>query len=154
MATRTVKIPADTRYFRYMNANPADKRTGDCIMRAVSTACPQVTWDDCVDGLCRISHDKRIAPQDPAAERELLKRLGFVQFKQPKKASGKKLTGREFCTWLDAQVAAGALPADARVVANIGAHHVVAVLRDGTGHFRVNDTWDCSTRCVGSWWVI
>ena len=149
----TAKIPADNRYFKYVNANPAGKRTGDCIMRAVAEA-SRATWDECVDGLCAIAHDKRIAPQDPAAERELLKRLGFAQMKQPKKVNGKKLTGREFCTWLDSQVLLGALPAGVRVVANIGAHHVVAVIRDESGRFRVHDTWDCTTRCVGTWWVI
>ena len=149
----TVKIPADNRYFKYVNANPAGKRTGDCIMRAVSAAAG-VSWEDAVRGVCRIAIDKHIAPQDPAAERELLKRLGFAQYKQPKKANGKKLTGREFCTWLDGQLREDALPTGARVVANIGTHHVVAVIRDETGHFRVHDTWDCTTRCVGSWWVI
>ena len=143
----TTKIPADNRYFRYVNANPEDKRTGDCIMRTVAVAAG-VSWEDAVRGLCAIAIEKHIAPQDPAAERELLKRLGFAKMKQPKKLNGKKLTGREFCAWLDAQVLTGALPAGARVVANIGAHHVVAVLCDGSGHFRVNDTWDCSTRCV------
>lgn len=146
--------------------NPAGKRTGDCIMRAVSAAA-EVSWDEAVDALCAIAHEQRVAPQDPAAERELLRRLGFVRMKQPRKASGKKLTGREFCAWLDAQVAAGegavagtgagagagALTAEARIVANIGAHHTVAVLRDSSGHFRVHDTWDCTTRCIGSWWV-
>ena len=148
----TVKIPADNRWFKYRNANPEDKRTGDCIMRAVSAA-TDISWEDAVRGLCRIAIDKHIAPQDPAAERELLKRLGFEKLKQPKKANGKKLTGREFCAWLDTQVLLGTVPANARIVANIGAHHVVAVLRDSSGHFRVNDTWDCSTRCVGSWWM-
>ena len=146
------KIPADNRFFHYVNANPAGKRTGDCIMRTAVTAAG-VTWDAAVDALCAIAHEKRIAPQDPAAERELLKRLGFSQMKQPKKTSGKKLIGREFCAWLDSQVAAGALSADARVAANIGAHHVVAVVRDESGRFRIHDTWDCSTRCVGSWWM-
>lgn len=149
----TIKIPADNRYFHYVNANPEGKRTGDCIMRAVAVAAG-VSWDDAVDGLCAIAHDKKIAPQDPAAERELLKRLGFAKLKQPKKINGKKLTGREFCTWLDSQVLLGNMPANARIVANIGAHHVVAVMRDGTGHFRVNDTWDCTTRCVGTWWML
>ena len=146
------KIPVDTRYFHYVNANPAGKRTGDCIMRTAVVAAG-ITWDEAVDALCAIAHDKKIAPQDPAAEQELLKRLGFAKMKQPKKLNGKKLTGREFCAWLDSQVGAGALAPGARVAANIGAHHVVAVMRDTTGHFRVNDTWDCTTRCVGSWWV-
>lgn len=149
----TIKIPADNRYFHYENANPEGKRTGDCIMRAVSSAA-KVSWEDSVRMLCQIALDKHIAPQDPAAERELLKRLGFAKMKQPKKINGKKLTGREFCTWLDSQVLLGNVPANARVVANIGAHHVVAVIRDASGHFRVHDTWDCTTRCVGTWWML
>ncbi len=150
MATK--KIPADNRYFHYRNANPEGKRTGDCIMRAVSAA-SRLTWDEVIDELCLISHEQHVAPQDPAAERELVKRLGFSRMKQPKKPNGKKLTGREFCTWLDSLVAAGELSPQTKVLANIGTHHIAAVLRDETGHFRFNDTWDCTTRCVGMWWI-
>lgn len=146
------KIPADTTCFHFVNANPEDKRTGDCIMRAVCTA-TSLTWDEVVDGLCEISHRKHIAPQDPAAERELLKVLGFKQQKQPKRLNGKKITGRDFCRWLEQLVAEGALPARTPVVANIGTHHVVAVMPCADGRYRICDTWDCSTRCVGTWWT-
>ena len=34
----TRKLPKDTEYFHYNNANPKNKHTGDCVIRAISLA--------------------------------------------------------------------------------------------------------------------
>jgi hypothetical protein len=76
----------------------------------------------------------------------LLKQYGWVKHKQPRKSDNTKYTGEEWCKLLqkDPWVVIGGR----RVVANIGGHHMVAIV-DG----KVWDTWDSTDGCIGNYWT-
>ena len=147
MAKRTRKIPADTASFHYVNMNPGGNFVGDCLMRSISLA-TGMSWDDVLDRLVIIAHKDKVTPLDKSCQEKLLKQLGFAKQKQPKKPNGRKLTGAEFCAALNRSFST-----DRQIIANIGTHHVVCIKRDPFYGYRVCDTWNSSTRCVGSWWV-
>ena len=57
-----------------------------------------------------------------------------------KKPNGKKYTGEEFCREVAIK--------SRRYVANIGGHHVVAIVDK-----KVHDIWDSTDGCIGNYWV-
>ena len=63
--------------------------------------------------------------------------------KQTRKPDNSKYTGKEFC--LDIQ---GSPNPNKKYIATIGRHHIVAIV-DG----KINDTWDCSNKCIGNYWT-
>ena len=140
------KIPKSTDTYTFYNANPAGKRTGDCAIRAVAAA-SGLTWDDVVDILAAVAHEKKTSPGSVDTIDEALKRLGFEKHRQPRKTSGKKYTGAEFCKLL------GKSGERVAVVANIGGHHEVAILADGFGDYKVRDIWDSTGGCIGNYWT-
>ena len=62
--------------------------------------------------------------------------------KQPKKASGTKYTGKEFCEKLQRE------GNSKNIVANLGGYHVVAIVDN-----KVNDIWDSTSKCIGNYWI-
>ena len=136
--TRQDKYP-ETRTFHYYNANPKNRITTDCVIRAVATALDQdynMTVIELAEMQCDIGYDDG----DVKLYDKYLQSKGWVRHKQPRKANGKKYTGKEFCLKLAKK--------DVRYVANIGGHHIVAIV-DG----KVNDIWDSTEGCIGNYWT-
>lgn len=133
----------DTPVFTFYNANPLGKITGDCIVRALSTALKQ-TWEETYRELVELGINCGYSMGDKKNIERYLKSKGFYKHKQPKNEDGTKLTGVEFCGWLQATEQAPYV----NVIANIGTHHIVAIING-----KVQDTWDSSDGCIGNYWT-
>lgn len=134
--TRQEKYP-ETATFHYYNANPKNRITYDCVIRAISTATgidyKQVTME-----MAKLSCETGYGYGENRLLDKYLTSKGWIKQKQLKKANNKKYTMREFVT---------AVGHDCVVTMP---HHLTCIL-DG----KVWDIWDCSKsdRCAGVYWV-
>ena len=129
--------PLDTLTFHYYNANPKGKITTDCVFRAISTAMDK-PWKDVMMEMTELACKYGYVPTDTVCINKYLKKNGWIKCKQPRWDNGSKFTGKEFCFSVK----------QSPVVVTIGYHHVSCV-KNG----KIWDTWDCSDRCIGSYWV-
>ena len=122
--------------FHYYNENPKDRKTDDCVIRAIATATGQ-TWDDTLVGLtnCALKHKYMI--HCPELYGKYLEELGFHKEKQPRKRDNKRYKACEFVKNFEGTA-----------VANLGQGHV-ACIKDG----QVWDIWDSSHEIVGNYWT-
>lgn len=149
---RRQKYP-NTKTFRFFNANPKDRFTGDCVIRAISTA-TKMNYNDVVMGLAETMCETGYDMQSPEGFDRYLARLGWIKQKQPRKANGTKYTGEEFCKYLnknlDGWYGEG-------IIANIGGHHTVAIMPtdnlDKQENWKVFDTWNSTDGSIGNYWV-
>ena len=146
------KILNDTETFKFFNANPKDKRSGDCVLRAISTATGK-TWDEVLDDLVIYSHKYKEMLDDPKCYAKYLENLGFIKMSQPRKGDNTKYTGSEFCKLCSVNCTNGEL-----IIAHIGGHHVVAIMptREGDGindRYKVLDIWDSTGGTIGNYWI-
>lgn len=144
---RQEKYP-ETGTFRYFNANPKGKLTTDCVVRAVSTA-TELPYNQVVMELAEMQCKTGYDDGDKKLYDKYLQSKGFVKCNQPRKTDGTKYTGKEWCNQLREDIIW--CPRGERlrrVVANIGGHHVVAIV-DG----KVWDTWNSTDGCIGNYWV-
>ncbi len=138
---RQDKYP-NTKTFRYYNANPKNKLTTDCVIRAVCTALNQdynQTVMEMAEMQCKTGYDDG----DVKLIDKYLASKGWVKRKQPRKSDGKKYTGQEFCE----EIQEYPFTYSDRIVANIGGHHIVAIV-DG----QIHDVWNSSYKCIGNYW--
>lgn len=136
MAVR--KIPDNTKHFTYHNANPFDKRTGDCTIRALSFILEK-EWADVYKELLELTLKTGWALGSRENIEEYLKLLGYKKQKMPKKSNGKKYTGEEFAK----------MHPRGKYFLSIGIGHVTA-MESG----KIYDIWNCTKRCVGNYWII
>ena len=55
-----MKVLKDTKWFKFHNANPKNRRSGDCVIRAISTATGK-SWEEVLTDLCKLAlQEKRI----------------------------------------------------------------------------------------------
>ena len=139
--TRQEKYP-DTTTFHFYNANPHNRITTDCVIRAIATA-SGVDYNDVVMDLavrqCKTGFD----PSEAKTYGKYLEDLGFTKHKQPRKPDNTKYTGREFCRYLREH------GNEKNIVAHIGGHHVVAIINN-----QVFDTWNSTGGCIGNYWTL
>lgn len=146
------KIPNDTATFTFYDANPKGKKTGDCVVRAIS-AVTDKPWDEVLDGLTAIAHKYKEMPNDRKCYSKYLESLGFTKCKQPRfymysDDSYCKYTGSEFCELLNDEGIHGR-----KIFAHIGGHHVCAILENDFGEYTVHDTWDSTYYTIGNYWI-
>lgn len=126
------------KYYCHYNANPKNKNTDDCVIRAISVALDQpynMTYKDLFD----LSLSTGFILNERRNYSKYLESKGWIMQKQPRKTNNKKYTGKEFCR---------KIPTSERVFAHIGAGHVVAIVNK-----KVFDTWDSSDGCIGNYWI-
>lgn len=152
---RRQKYP-NTKTFRFFNANPKGRLTCDCVVRAICTA-TGTDYNKVVMDLARIQCDTGYDASGNQGIDILLKEYGWKKQKQPRKANGKKYTGKEFCQviqrWLPNTDTYGnewddGIVISPSIVANIGGGHIVAIV-DGY----VKDTWDSTDGSIGNYWI-
>lgn len=81
---------------KYFNPNPLKKKTGDCVIRALSKATGN-DWDTVYQELCQIGFELKVLPNNDDAWREYLIRNGFEYCKLPPvKKGGKRPTVHSF----------------------------------------------------------
>lgn len=133
---RMRKIPKDTEAFHFHNENPKGQRSSDCVIRAIARATGK-TWLAVYDGLSKLARQNYTVLNDPKLYPKYLEQLGWVKHKQPRKLDNTKYTGAEFAKIVGRDC-----------VVSIGSHHLSCIVGG-----KVNDTWDCSDRCVGNYWT-
>lgn len=131
-----MKIPQDTDTFKYYNANPKNKHTADCVIRAICTALDQ-SYKTTLYELTEMHMQKGYDVSDVRCFGKYLESKGFIKHKQPRKANNTKYTGKEFVKKFNGVC-----------VAKIGAHHIVCI-KDG----KVLDVWNSSNECIGNYWT-
>lgn len=136
------RIPKETDCFHYFNNNPKGKtNAGDCAVRAISAALAQ-PWDTTLDELVQMSHKTKYSPFVTQNINKYLESKGWVKCSQPRKADDTKYTGREFCkNHLEC------IKND-KIIISIGCLHLSVIINS-----KVYDTWDCTDRCIGNYWV-
>jgi len=135
-----MKKPVDTQTFKFVNTNPHNRKTSDCVFRALASVF-DISWEKALLACVGIALKKGVAPNDPACYGALLTKLGIEKEKQPRTFDGMKITGKSFCL--------NTISKDQRILAHIGGHHIVAI-KDG----RIEDIWDSTNGCIGNYWVI
>lgn len=145
--TRREKYP-DTKYFKFYNANPNNRITGDCTFRAISTAL-NMEWKDAVMEMAKLSCETGFAINDKKGIERYLEAKGWCKMKQPRKKNNTKYTGKEFCKLLNKVDPFGTA---GNIVANIGGNHIVSIVYENKT-YRIFDTWDSSEGCIGNYWV-
>lgn len=149
---RRSKYP-ETDTFHYHNANPKNRITTDCIVRVISTA-TEIPYNKVVMELAEMQCSTGYDYGDAALIDKYLTSKGFTKNKQPRKEDNTKYTGKEFCYLIQERLKnpfrinrLGRIKRLSRIVANIGGHHIVAII-DG----KVNDIWNSTGGCIGNFW--
>jgi hypothetical protein len=150
---RRAKYP-DTDTFCYYNANPKNKVTTDCVIRALCTGM-QKPYNEVVMELAQMQIDTGYDDGDSTLIAKYLAKHGWVKCKQPRKYDGTKYTGKEFCKKLqhssyleEIDVFPNAEFDSEHIIANIGGHHIVAIVEG-----QVYDIWNSTYKCIGNIWV-
>lgn len=138
--TRKEKYP-DTDYFKYFNANPKNRITGDCIYRALSTAL-DIPYNQVVIELAEL-HCKT-GYCDESLYSKYLESKGWVRYGCPKKSDNTRYTVKE---WIRHECLGKSYYTNS-VVAHAGTHHIIAI-KD----HKVHDIWNSSEEKLGVVWL-
>lgn len=150
---RTVKertAPKESFGLEFKNMNPENKNTGDCSVRGLSAAYG-CTWHEAIDHIA-----ETIRFSDPMLNTRpniniTLSKLGFERH-NPIKRGNKLLNGKQFCELMDYTFHDGE-----RIFAYVGRSHCAAILpikqEDGSMKYKIQDTWDSTSRYIGEWFV-
>lgn len=138
---RQEKYP-NTKWFEFFNANPKGRLTDDCVVRAMVKAIRPVigiSYEGALKMLYESSLESGYSVNSKQNFSRVFKKFGFVKMNQPKHDDNTKLTGKEFCEKFNKGC----------YICIIGGHHITAVV-DG----KIYDTWDCTDKTVGNYWII
>jgi len=138
--TRKEKYP-ETSTFHYHNENIKNRITTDCVYRAVSRA-TGIGYASTIYNMANMQVETGYDACSNEGINKYLSSLGWQKMKQPKKLSGSKYTGKEFCEKLQRK------GNSKNIVANLGGYHVVAIVDN-----KVNDIWDSTSKCIGNYWI-
>lgn len=145
------KIPKDTNFFHYYNANPKNRRVGDCVVRAISTVLDQ-SWEQTYRDLFEIGMKKGMPPEEDSVVDAYLKSKGAIRVAQPRKCDGTKMTGEEVCFLIQSGLFVsneGINLNNCSFYMTIGTHHASCIKLG-----RINDIWNCSSNKVGKLYAV
>lgn len=125
--------------FENYNANPRNKKTGDCVIRAISTALNE-TWAETYKELFEIGFKKGTLPNERATYKAYLKKKGYEMEKQPRKANGTKYTIKEFFEQ----------EADTKSTYIIHVRRHLTCIKKGV----LLDTWNCGAYTMRNYWKL
>lgn len=125
-------------FIKYNN-NPKNKKTGDCVIRAISFATKN-SWENTYKELAELGIKNCLILNDTNNWRKYLKILGYEQQKMPKKPDNTRYTVHEFCNEI----------AKKNVTYIIKVANHVTVVKDKD----LYDTWDCGNKSVGNYWIV
>lgn len=121
--------------FTKVNPNPSGKKTGDCVIRAISIA-ESKSWIEVYDALCALGRENHVMPNSKDIYHQYLIKNGWKKNKMPKKENGKRLKIAEL-----SQIEKNTFIAQT-------SGHLVAVVNGS-----VMDTWDSNSKCVGNYFT-
>ena len=132
--------------YPYFNANPKNKITADCVVRAICTGLEK-SYEQVAHELLNWQLKTGYDYGDYKCYEKYLSSYGWEKMSQLKKDDGKKYTGKEFCEYLNKY-----RKTNENIIAHIGSHHIVAIVKESNG-YKIYDHWDSSGGCVGKWYV-
>ncbi len=124
----------------YINPNPKNRETGDCVIRAISLATGK-PWAELLRDMTEWLIPRGEVFDEKKGFGAYLEQVhGFAKIPMPRKPDGRKYTLAEF------------LP---RTKFGHNLHYVIQLCNHLTyaRQEQFYDTWDCSGRCVLSYWV-
>lgn len=125
--------------FNKYNANPKNRRTGDCSTRALAY-CLNIPWEEALRLQCEEAIKCKYDPTSREVIERVLRKYGYTKKRQPRKYDN----GRFMVKELDGVLSAREL--SNKVIVNVAKHYVVVELGKYT------DTWDSGSRCVGNYY--
>lgn len=131
------RIPADNVFFHYYNANPKNKHTGDCSIRAISLALDK-RYKEVLMEMAEMSFKTGYSIGSTQLEQKYLESYGWERRKQPKTWDGHKIRGTQWLTTAGNET----------MVVSIGTCHL-SCIKEG----KFWDIWDCSDGCIGVYYV-
>lgn len=126
------------RFIEY-NHNYKNKRCNDCVIRAVGYACNK-DWRDVFQSLAKYSMEQGLVMNDKRVIKKYINYLGYPTQKMPRRNDNTRYTVREF---------ADELAESNTTYILLVAHHLTVIKNKN-----LYDTWDCSMKSVGNFWVI
>lgn len=144
----------ETSSFVYFNANPRNRVTSDCVIRAISAA-TQIPYRKVVMEMAELQCDTGYDSGENRVIDMYLSAKGWKKQKQPRHDDNTKYTGKQFCDYLSINHEHGEI---GNVICNIGGHHIVAIMPTNHGdgfncRYKVHDIWDSTDGCIGNYWV-
>ena len=121
------------------NANPKNRKTSDCVIRALCTALNN-SWKDTYISLVDFSIKQGLMCNEKRAYTSYLKAKGYEIQKMPKRKDNTRYTVREFVDEI--------AESKSTYILSIANH--LTVVKDKV----LLDTWNCSKKSVGNYWVI
>lgn len=126
-------------YHEY-NANPKNKKTPDCITRALSNVL-DISWDDALKLQFECALKTKYAIGSNQVYDRILKEHGYIKMKQPRKEDNRKYKLAEMDKVLKLSETKN------KVFVNI--NHHCTVINGNT----IEDIWDCREWTVRNYWV-
>lgn len=139
---RQDKFP-ETLWFHYYNANPKNRITADCTIRAICTALDK-PYNKVLEEMVQMQYKTGYSFDGNKGIEKYLKSQGWIKYKQPRKLDNTKYTGKEWCNRIQKFMPTGWN----KMLAKIGGHHIVAIING-----KVWDIWDSTGGCVGNYWI-
>lgn len=118
------------------NPHPNGKKIGDCVVRAISIA-ETKKWIDVYDDLYKIGRELFVLPNDKHSYEKYLIDNGWIKQRMPKYPSGKRYRLKELA---DENI-------EGIMIVSLNKH--LATIVDGN----LYDTWDCSHKAVGNYFI-
>ena len=121
------------------NKNPKKKKTNDCVIRAIATA-TNSSWEYIYSKLAEQGLKNGLMINDRRNWIKYLKNLGYEKQAMPRKKDRTRYTLEEFATEIAEE--------DKIYIVKLAKHLTVIKNKN------LIDTWNCSYKCVGNYWVI
>lgn len=121
--------------YRKLNVNPKNKRTNDCVIRAVTKALNS-DWQTEYFNLCRMGSQLCCMPSSDEAIEAYLKQKGFIRKTFKIHKGDRRLTAGQF----------GELFPVGVYLLKLAGHITCLINGD------IYDIWDCSEKCVYSYY--
>ena len=145
------KQPENTQWFEYVNRNPKNVRTTDCVIRGLAGAVNK-SWEDVYKELFSLAIRYSRPAEDDFIVEKYLENNGAIRIAQPRTCSGKKLYGREVCgliqegKFIDND---GVVIPYKNYYLNLGSGHAACIVNG-----KIQDIWNSSLEKVGKMWAI
>lgn len=123
--------------YENLNVNPKNKKTTDCVIRALTVATGK-SYYDVYEELYRLSIKTGWFMNETRLENKFLEQNGFVKMKQPRKSNNTKYLIGELDKLVDKNDI---------VIASCNKHLTVVK------NYTLYDLWDCRGKTINSYYV-
>ena len=125
-------------FIKYNN-NPKNKKTGDCVIRAIATA-TNSSWEYVYIKLAELGIRKGLIINDPNNWQKYLEILGYEKQKMPRRSDRTRYTLEEFATEIAEE--------NKIYLVRLAGHLTVIKNKN------LIDTWNFSYKSVGNYWIV